>query len=331
MTKAHDGSSGDCHPEEAAKRPSRRTHGADPAPPDPVKSGKPPPRPRIVYLYLAIVVVSWAGNWPLMKLALADAPPLVFVLFRLVGTLALMMPALAVMRAPLLPIAGERSGLFWVGQLQVAGFLICSIIGLSIVPAGRAIVLGYTMPLWAIPLELWLEPQRLRPLQLAGAALGFAGLFLFMNPGLVDWSDPKILGGNALLLLAAICWALGSILYRRRAWRSGFWAQTFWQLLVSLPPIALLALPPAVAQTIHWTPALVAILAYNWIVTTALGYFLWNKVLSVMPAGIAGQVMALTPVGGFLLSTAIFGGTVTADIAASIALIVFGIILTLRA
>jgi hypothetical protein len=38
----------------------------------------------------------------------------------------------------------------------------------------------------------------------------------------------------------------------------------------------------------------------------------------------------LTPVGGFLISTALFGGVVTADIALSIALIVAGIILTLR-
>src|SRR5205085_645509 len=51
-------------------------------------------RPRIVYLYLAIIVVSWAGNWPLMKLALADAPPLSFVLLRLIGTLALLAPVL---------------------------------------------------------------------------------------------------------------------------------------------------------------------------------------------------------------------------------------------
>src|SRR5436853_4500295 len=34
--------------------------------------------PRVAYLYLAVIVVTWAGNWPLMKLALADAPPLVF-------------------------------------------------------------------------------------------------------------------------------------------------------------------------------------------------------------------------------------------------------------
>lgn len=50
-----------------------------------------------------------------------------------------------------------------------------------------------------------------------------------------------------------------------------------------------------------------------------------------MPAGVAGQVMALTPVGGFLLSAAIFGGEITWDVMASIVLIVVGIILTLRA
>lgn len=288
-------------------------------------------RPRIVYLYLAIIVVSWAGNWPLMKLALADAPPLLFVLLRLVGTLAVMAPALLVLRAPLLPIEGERLGLFMVGQLQIAGFLICSIIGLAIVPAGRAIVLAYTMPLWAIPIELWLGMEGLRRRQLVGATVGFAGLFLFMNPGLVDWAGPRIIGGNIMLLLAAICWALGSITYRRRVWRSTFWAQTFWQLAVSTVVVAAIALPAALRQPVHWSAGLVAILAYNWIVTTALGYFLWNKVLSVMPAGVAGQVTALTPIGGFLLSAAIFGGAVTADIVVSIVLIVAGIILTLRA
>jgi drug/metabolite transporter (DMT)-like permease len=290
-------------------------------------------RPRVVYLYLAIIVASWAANWPLMKLALADAPPISFVLLRLAGTLALLLPLILASRKPLLPERGERLGLFWVGQLQIAGFLICSIIGLSIVPAGRAIVLAYTMALWAIPIELWLEPQRLGRLQLLGAAVGFAGLLLFMNPGLVDWADPRVLGANAMLLLAAICWALGSILYRRRAWRSGFWAQTFWQLAVSavvIAAVAAVAYPGMLGQRVEWSPALIAILAYNWVITTALGYFLWNKVLSVLPAGVAGQVMALTPIGGFLLSAAVFGGAVTQDVILSIVLIVAGIILTLR-
>src|SRR5438552_1040397 len=158
--------------------------------------------PRIVYVYLTIIVVSWAGNWPLMKLAIADAPPLVFVLLRLIGTVLLMAPALHAMRVPLLPIPGERLGLFWVGQFQVTGFLLFAIVGLAIEAPGRAIVLAYTFSLWAIPIGILLGVERLGRLHLIGAAIGFAGLVLFMNPGLVDWTSARTLLGNAFLLLA---------------------------------------------------------------------------------------------------------------------------------
>ena len=48
----------------------------------------------------------------------------------------------------------------------------------------------------------------------------------------------------------------------------------------------------------------------------------------MMPAAVAGQVLALPPSGGFLLSALIFGGAVTGDVVLSIVLIVAGIILT---
>ena len=50
-----------------------------------------------------------------------------------------------------------------------------------------------------------------------------------------------------------------------------------------------------------------------------------------MPAAVAGQVLALMRIGGFLLWTLIFGGAVAGDVVLSIVLIVAGIILTLRA
>jgi len=276
------------------------------------------------------MIVTWAGNWPLMKLALGQMPPLIFALLRLIGSVILIAPALVATRQPLLPARGERLGLCWIGQLQVAGFLICSMIGLKLVPAGRAVVLAFTMPLWAIPIGLFLWPEPLGSSQLAGVAIGFAGLVLFMNPGLVDWGDARVVGGNALLLLAAIVWALGSCLYRRYSWRSSFWVQTFWQLAVSVVPVAMLVPTGLDGGPVRWSPELVAILAYNCIVTTALGYFLWGKVLSMMPAATAGQVLTLTPIGGFVLSMLIFGGRPTADVVASIALIAGGIFVTLR-
>jgi drug/metabolite transporter (DMT)-like permease len=292
--------------------------------------GKQQHLPRVAVVYLAIMVLSWAGNWPLMKLALGQAPPLLFVLLRLGGSLALIAPVLAARRQALVPVRDERLGLFWVGELQVAGFLIFSIIGLAIVPAGRAIVLAYTMPLWAIPIGLFLWPEPLVSRQLIGAAIGFAGLVLFMNPRLINWGDPRVLAGNGLLLLASVSWALGSCLYRRRSWQTPFWVQTFWQLAVSIPPVAAIALTGVGGGPVRWSPLLIAIVAYNCVVTTALGYFLWSKVLSMMPAAIAGQALTLTPIGGFVLSLLIFGGRLTLDVVISLALIAGGIFVTLR-
>jgi hypothetical protein len=44
--------------------------------PPPAKTGLPP----VVFVYLGVIVMTWAGNWPLMKLALGQVSPLVFVL-----------------------------------------------------------------------------------------------------------------------------------------------------------------------------------------------------------------------------------------------------------
>jgi drug/metabolite transporter (DMT)-like permease len=285
--------------------------------------------PVAAFVYLAVIIVSWAGNWPLMKIALGQIAPLPFVLLRLVGSVAVIAPVLIAVRGEMLPRRGERLTLFWVGQLQVAGFLICSAIGLSIVPAGRAIVLAYTMPLWAIPIGLLLWPEPRGPRQFVGAAIGFAGLVLFLNPTLVDWADSRALTGNALLLLSAISWAFGSCLYRRHEFLSPFWAQTLWQLAVSVAPVALFLLLIGTAP-LQWSWGLAAIIAYNCVVTTALGYFLWSRVLAMMPAATAGQVLTLTPVGGFALSLAIFGGAPSIGILCSILLIVAGIFVTLR-
>jgi len=286
--------------------------------------------PRVAYVYLAVIIATWAGNWPLMRLALAHTEPMVFVSLRLAGSIAILAPILAVLRRPLLPVPGERLALFWVGLFQVTGFLVFSIIGLAIVAPGRAIVLAYTMPLWAILLGLGLSREVLSPSKLAGATIGFAGLVVFMNPGLVDWADRREVAGNLLLLLAAICWAVGSCLYGRRPWQSSFWAQTFWQLAVGAVTIVVPTVVLEPDWSVRWTPGFAAILAYNWIVTTVLGYFLWNKVLAVMSPAVAGQVLTLTPISGFLLSTLIFGGAITADIVAGILLIAIGLVLTLR-
>jgi drug/metabolite transporter (DMT)-like permease len=81
------------------------------------------------FVYLGVMVLTWAGNRPLMKLALGEVPPLVFVLLRLIGSLILIAPALA--RNAAAAFAGARRAVdavlgrtaagSWVPDLQRLG------------------------------------------------------------------------------------------------------------------------------------------------------------------------------------------------------------------
>jgi len=285
---------------------------------------------RLTPLYLAVAILSWGGNWILMKLIVGDLPAIAFSLLRVAGAAVVVVTLLIVTRRPLLPLPEERLPLAAIGWLQVAALLSLGILGLHYVQTGRAVVLTYTMQIWTIPLERWLVGHRISGVRLVGAAVSLAGLLLYMEPGLIDWRDPDTLIGNAILLSSAVVWALGACLYRRRAWRSEVWTQTAWQLLVSVPPLALVALI-GWDRPIVWSAKLLAVFVINWTVPTALAYWCWSRVLMAMPAATAGQWLLLTPVFAYVASVFIFGDPVTPAIVASIALILAGLLLTVRA
>jgi drug/metabolite transporter (DMT)-like permease len=285
---------------------------------------------RLTPLYLAVAILAWGGNWILMKLVVADIPASVFTAMRVIGAAAVVVAFLLATRRPLLPLPEERWSLAIVGFLQIAVLLSLGILGLRHVSAGRAVVLTYTMQIWAIPLERWLVGQRMPAAKLIGAAVSLAGLLLYMEPGLVDWTDTGTLVGNGLLLAGAIVWALGAVLYRRRPWRSDVWTQTAWQLLVSIPPLCVAALF-GWDRPVVWSTTLVAVFVFNWTVPTALAYWCWARVLTVMPAGTAGQWLLLTPVFAYVASVVVFGDAVTLPILTSIVLILAGLLVTVRA
>jgi len=299
------------------------------------KSHEVPPasaRPRLATLgYLGFVVLCWACNWPIMKLVLPDIGPLSFAAVRLVGAVAVIGLALALKGERLLPACGEAAGLALSGFLQIGWLFIFTMLGVSLIPPGRASVLCYTMPLWATLFGVWLAHERMDRRKLVGGLVGLAGLVVFFDPRLVDWGDGAVLAGNALILLSALGWALGAVLYRRRLWSSGFWAQVFWQLLSSAVPVAALALLLERGSPIRWTAFLIAALAYNWLFGVGLTYWCWAKALRDVSAATAGQVAMLVPLIAFLLSALIFGEKITPQAILSIALILLGVIITLRA
>ncbi|HLI12631.1 MAG TPA: DMT family transporter [Alphaproteobacteria bacterium] len=285
----------------------------------------------VTYAYLGFAIVAWGSNWPLLKLAVADAPPITFTAIRLLSSAAVIAILLAVWRQPLLPRRGERLLLGLSGFLQIGAILGLNMLGLQFLPPGRAAILTFTMPLWTIPFGIWLLREHPGRLKLAGGGIGLLGLVLFFNPALVDWHDRDQLLGNGINLLSGACWALGAVIYRRRRWQTAFWTQTFWQILMSgLPLVPAVALFE-VGRPIHWTGILVFAWAFTAFLGTGIGYWCWARVLTALPATTAGQFTMLVPVIAFCYSAGFFGEQVTLQVLASVALIFAGVILTLRA
>ncbi|TAL85946.1 MAG: DMT family transporter [Candidimonas sp.] len=284
------------------------------------------------YLLLAITVFAWGANYPLMKLAISDMPPLAFTALRLWGASAILMTVLLLSRTrPLLPVAGERLPLAIVGLFQVGAMLGLTIVGMRSVPAGRTVLLVYTMSLWAVPIGSVLLGEKIKLRRLVGVLIGLAGLLVFFNPLAVDWHRAGTVLGSGLILSGSMSWALGSCLYRRRRWVSGFVSQTFWQLLVASAPIAALSLILEHDETVNVTVQLSIIIVYNWVVPTAVAMWCWNRVLSVMAVSTAGQFLLFTPLVGFWLSMVFLNESVSGALIVSAVLIMIGLFVTIRA
>lgn len=280
---------------------------------------------RVVVACLALIVLSWGTNYPLMKLALDHVSPLGFATFRIVGgAVFLGLLVLAAHHGRLLPPPEERWLLGVVGVLQYAAVLAPAGMALHWLPPGRTVTIVYTMPIWAALFDFLIMRNRLCGLQWTGISISLVGLLLFLAPGVVDWSNGGAHTGITLAFVAAASWALGAVIYGSRRWRSSLLCQAFWQLAVAGTVlcgfVALTEFPPQV----QFSPKLILILLWNWLVPVSIGVWAWGRVLENMPASIASQALLCTPLVGIGLSAMLFEETLPPVFAMSALLIMLG-------
>lgn len=285
---------------------------------------------KTIYLQLAVLIFIWASNWPLTKTILGDISAVAFTTIRFILAVPVLAGIVLFMKEPLLPQPEDRLWLAVAGIFQVGGMLGFGTYALQFVGPGRTAVLIYTMQLWAIVLGWLIVGERVRLQAMLGGLIGFAGMILFLNPRLVNWHDHRVILGNSFALAAGFSWALGASVYRRNSWRSPFWTQTFWQVFWSTACLIAAALIFPQHRAIHWSMPLAFILAYNVFMGTAYCYWAWSKALTVLPVSRLGQIVSLVPVVAVIMGVIWSGEKLTRLSLLSIALIMIGIVLTMR-
>ena len=283
--------------------------------------------PTVARLLLVGVVILWGSNWPVMKLGVATMPPVWFAAARMVlGALSLF-AFLAALGRLTLPARRDLLVIFSVGLLQMAIFLALVNIALQHVEAGRSAILSYTTPLWVTPAAFLLLGERLSPLKGAGLALGLAGVAVLFNPLGFDWSDGSVLLGNGLLLLAALSWSVAILHVRVHRWEASPLQLAPWQMVVAVPPLALLSWLTEDWPQVQWSGDTLWILAYNGPLATAFCFWAVVSVTRALPAVTTSLSLLAVPVTGVAVSAIFLGEPLTPTLLGGLVLILGGTVL----
>ncbi len=258
------------------------------------------------YLLLVALTFFWGTNWPAMKIALSELPVWWFrTACLLVGGIGLLLVARLSGAGIFVPKA-ERRNLLICALFNVIGWHLCSAYGVSLIPAGRAAIIAFTMPVWASILSSILLDEPLTRGKIVGLALGVAGLCALIGPDLIVLGTAPV--GAIFMLGAALSWALGTVLLKRFDWSIPTTSLVGWQLIAAAIPITAGAV---LFETVPDVSSLStkAILAVLYVFAFPMLFCQWAyfKTVRLFPASIAAIGTLLIPVVG------VYSGAVILD------------------
>ncbi|WP_298727571.1 DMT family transporter [uncultured Ferrovibrio sp.] len=254
---------------------------------------------------LTLLTLFWGVNWPIMKIALAEIPVFTFrVLCLGGGAIGLFAIALA-KRMPLHIPRGHLWPLILISFFNITAWNVLVLYGLTMLPAGRTTILAFTMPLWVIPMSALVLHERLTGWKLAGLGVGLSGLIVLIAGEWEAMASAPL--GVALVLGAALSWAIGTVLIKRFAVPMAAVPFVGWQMILGGIPIFVMA--PLlesdrwyVYSAGSWLAAL-----YNAAICFVFCYWAWNTLVRTLPAGVSGLSTLMIPVVGVFSSMLMLG------------------------
>ena len=280
-------------------------------------------------ILLALLILSWAISWPVIKIGVATVPPIWYACFRYAIATACLFTLVLARREAAFPSRTDWPLVAISAIFQMASYSALTAIALTILPAGRASVLAFSTPLWVVPLAAWWLGERASRRALLGVGLGLLGVLAIAAPSLHAQAADQALA-YAMLLGAAACWAISIVAVRAHRFRAGSLALAPWQMLLAACLLALLAI--AIEGAPRPMPiSAAASLAYVGPVATAFAYWAVVEAGRHVPASTMSVALLATPSLGILISAFALREAVEASLLAGMVLIGVGIRLVTNA
>lgn len=280
-------------------------------------------------LYLSLAASIWGGMYVVSKMILSTVQPLELVWLRYV---------IAMITLAVCIVATRQSwkiswrDLLLVAVVGIIGYTVSiwtQFLGTKLSTAQMGAMITSATPAFMVVFGRLLLKERITVRRAFSVGLATVGVLMIVGVGGLSHSYEL---GGMILFIAALTWALMSVLVKRIPNEYSQLTVTFYATLIA----TLLITPIAVGQLVHtpastWQhPSMWGGVLYLGVVSTAGAFFLWNKGLQLVDASSGGLFFFFQPLVGTLLGWLILGEAIGLSFCLGAALIVVSVSLVIR-
>lgn len=284
----------------------------------------------LIDLMLLAMILIWGINFSVVKVALAEMMPLSFNSIRFLLASALTSLALKLIEGDVGFAKEDRWRLLGLGLIGNTCYQLLFINGINYTTAGNSSLLLSTTPIFVSLIGATLGIERVGKLAWVGVFCSFAGIsMVIVGSGKELGLARETIGGDILILISALVWALSTVLSKPMLSRYSALKLTALAMVTGTPFIVLFSIPQLLAQ--HWA----AISWRGWLgllfsgsMAVALSYVIWNSGVSKVGGARTAVYSNLTPVIAAIFAWLTLGEAITAFMVVGAAMIFLGIYLT---
>ncbi|BAO83079.1 permease of the drug/metabolite transporter DMT superfamily [Serpentinimonas maccroryi] len=253
---------------------------------------------------LVALTLMWGVNWPMMKLSLQELTPLYFRAFTMTGGTLWLAVFFYLRGVRMVPYgASEWRSIVTLGLPNLLGWHTLSIFGVQALASGRAAILGFTMPVWTVLLGALFFGQRLTRRSVAAALAVLLAVSLLLAD---EWGN--LAGspfGVVVMLGAAICWAIGTLMMRRAQLTLPVEALTVWMMALTSVCMWLMAAASEPWPQFQFSVPMWISLAYGVVFNYGFAQIIWFSLARHLPPATSAMSVMLVPLIGTASATLI--------------------------
>lgn len=283
------------------------------------------------YLSLAAICLIWGTTYLALRIAVLHFPPFLFVAIRQLTAGLLLAGFMIVFAKVQLP---SREYIF---RQAIAGFFMISM-GNGLVawaevyvPSGVAAIICSLMPMMVILINLAVNRDEKPTIPIVvGVMVGLIGIIMIFSEHLSDFAKLEYQIGIALIFLAVVSWAGGSVWMKKRSGEGNPFLnaglQMFFGGLWLIPGIFLFDDLTAVT----WSSEAVYSLIYLIIFGSIIAYACYSYTLRKLPMTIVSLYAYVNPIVAVILGSIVLNEKLNSKIVLAIFITVAGIYIVNR-